>query len=330
MKVVVCMESTRASVVPDTELEGLWRDSLEALGAFDEIVIKKEAEVDGEILRGAAAVIGWKLNGGSLSEEFLEQFPNLRYVATLNHGYGAFDKMAAKRHGVTVTNTVYGDVTVAQFTMALLLELCSGTAVNDSYYRNHHFEQEGPRRNPPPQRQMMELYNKTIGIIGLGRIGLWVARMAQGFGMHVAAYSRHKKQGPEYAGIEQTSLEELLAASDVISLHCPLNEATKGMIDEAVISRMKDGVILLNTARGALIEEHALYQALVSGKVAAAGLDVLTGEPLQEKSELFLAPNTILTPHIAWLTPEALRRQVEAAASNLRAWLAGKPVSVIS
>ena len=175
-----------------------------------------------------------------------------------------------------------------------------------------------------------EIQGKKLGVIGLGAIGFAFAKMAQGFGMHVLAYSRHKKTGAEYDFIEQVSLDELLARSDFISLHTPHTPATEHMIDQDTIARMKDGVILINTARGALIDEQALADALASGKVLAAGLDVLTDEPPVCGSPLLTAPNTVITGHIAWLTRESRIRAIDMAIDNFRCYLEGHPVSIIN
>ncbi len=172
----------------------------------------------------------------------------------------------------------------------------------------------------------MELYGKTMGIIGLGHIGLCVAQTAKAFGMKVIAYSRSVKTGPEYDGIEQKSFQDVLALSDVVSIHCPLTEATRGLFDSTAFSQMKDGAILLNTARGEIIDEQALAKALETGKIYAAGLDVLTGEPLQKPSVLMSCPHTKLTPHMAWTPPESRIRGVYTEAANFKRWLHGEPI----
>ena len=167
-------------------------------------------------------------------------------------------------------------------------------------------------------------------MIGLGAIGFAFAKMAQGFGMHVLAYGRHKKEGAAYDFIEQVSLDELLARSDFISLHTPHTPATERMINQDTLAKMKDGVILINTARGALIDEQVLADALASGKVLAAGLDVLTDEPPVCGSPLLTAPNTVITGHIAWLTRESRIRAIDMAIDNFRCYLEGHPVSIIN
>lgn len=342
MRILVILEEIRGNIVSFEERERLWEEKLSQFMSTAEICIVRETDLgvstfSDSVCRDADVILGMKLKDGSLSEEFLNKHPKLKYVATFNHGFGNYDKEAAKRHGVTVTNTVYGDVTVAQFAMALLLNICHGITENSTYYREKHFSaagaghEEGQKtreatpnkkaKNPAPVTKQIELYGKTIGIIGLGSIGLRMARMASGFGMKVMAYSRHLKRGEEYDFIEQTSLEEVLKNSHVISLHCPLTEETRGLINTKTISQMKEGVILINTARGEVIVEEDLVHALRSGKVYAAGLDVVSGEPLGEKPPIFDCENVYITPHMAWLSEEAVYRQIEIAAENLKNWI---------
>lgn len=326
MKIVVCVEEIRGELAAYEELKDLWQEKLSAVAGTDEICIVRESELGDTAVREAVyenadAVLGMKLKDGSLSEDFLRRYPALKYVATFNHGFGSYDREAVRRHGVTVANTVYGDVTVAQFAMALLLTICHDITANSAYYKEEHFRRpEESGRNPSPVTPQMELYSKTLGIIGLGSIGLQTAKMAAGFGMKVIANSRHPKEGKEYELIEQVSMEEVLQNSDVISIHCPLTDATRGMINRETISRMKDGVILINTARGDIIVEKDLTEALNSGKIRAAGLDVVSGEPLKEKTEIFHCKNAYITPHMAWLTKEAVYRQVDVAVENFRRW----------
>ena len=175
----------------------------------------------------------------------------------------------------------------------------------------------------------MELYEKTVGVIGLGGIGYAFAKMANGFDTHVLSYSRHKKVGEKYDFIEQVSLDELLERSDVISIHCPLTEETFHMINKEAIEKMKDGVIIINTARGDIIDEEALYDALMKRKIYAAGLDVVSGEPRSSKSKIFYCNNALITRHIAWLPKEARFRAIDIAVDNLVNWMQGHSTSVI-
>ena len=176
----------------------------------------------------------------------------------------------------------------------------------------------------------IELYQKTMGIIGLGAIGLWTARMAKGFGMKVIANSRHKKTGPQYDGIEQVSMEEIFERSDVISIHCPHTKETENLLNREAFAKMKDGVIIINTARGIIIDEEALLEALESRKVYMAGLDVVANEPPQYQIPLMQSPYTFITSHIAWQPKAARLRAVDLAVKNFRSYLEGMPTSVIN
>lgn len=180
-----------------------------------------------------------------------------------------------------------------------------------------------------PIDKQIELYGKTLGIIGLGHVGLWVARMAQGFGMKVIASSHHIKTGPEYASIEQVSTEEIYARADVISLNCSANPSTVNIINKESIDKMKDGVIIINPSRGSLIDEDALCEALKSGKVYAAGLDATSADNSHSHIPLMDCPNAIITPHIAWSPSEAQLRVVDVAMANVKAWINGHTESSI-
>lgn len=168
-----------------------------------------------------------------------------------------------------------------------------------------------------------------MGIIGLGHVGLWVAKMAQSFGMKVIASSRRKKEGPEYEFIEQVSSDEVISRSDVISLNCSANASTEHIINAESIKKMKDGAILINPSRGSLIDEEALADALKSGKLYAAGLDATSADNTHKHIPLMDCPNAIITPHIAWAPFEAQLRVVDTAMENLKAWLDGCPKSVV-
>ncbi len=274
-----------------------------------------------EILRrakGAEIVI---TNKTPLTRETIEALlPELRYIGLLSTGYNIADIGAAREYGVPVCNIPsYSTEAVAQFTIALLLELC--------HHIGHHSDEVRRGRWSANadfcfwDTPLIELQGKTFGIVGFGRIGQAVAKIAAALGMRVIAYSPSKKDCP-YA--EQAPLDEVIAQSDVISLHCPLFEQTERLVNAESISRMRDGVIILNTARGPLIDEQALADALASGKVAGAGLDVLCEEPPRSGSPLLTAPNCIITPHIAWASKECRVRLMDIAVDNLRSFLAGE------
>lgn len=317
----------------DAFFEKLWKESLyDKLSEDDELVpldFMQMRDID-KAVEDLDAIIGVWITDDMVSEEFLTKHPKLKYMSTLSHGFGRIDKEACKKHGFTVTNTVYGDVTIAQFAMALLLDICHDIHTNDEYYRKEKWLPENKGTRFLALTRQIELYEKTFGIIGLGNIGLCVARMAAGFGMKVIAYSRHKKEGPEYDFIEQVSLDEIYERSDVISIHCPLTDETRNLVDHDAFEKMKDGVIIINTARGAIIDEEELVRQLNSGKVYAAGLDVLTGEPLSEPCEIMNCKNTRLTEHIAWAPVESRIRSIRIGCENFLNWKAGNPTSVVS
>lgn len=334
MKVVVCQGEAIGGEPSREELIALWKEELAKIPQIDEIVFREGFNYDKveEIAGDCDAMLGVWIKDNAYDDAFFSRHPNLKYIATSAHGFGKIDRAAAAKHGVTFTNTVYGDVTIAQFAMALLMDICHDIRLNDQGYKEameaHIPVQLG--RGLRVKTRQIELYEKTMGIIGLGSIGLWTAKMAAGFGMKVIAYSRHKKEGAEYDFIEQVSLEELLEQSDVISIHCPSTDETRGMINKDTIGKMKTGVILINTARGDIIVEPDLVEALHSGKVYAAGLDVVCNEPISDRIPLMDCPNAVITPHIAWAPLEARYRTVRLASQNLKNWIDGKPTSVIN
>ncbi len=317
------------------ELAGQW----EALrGKVPEVkkltVVRDDGSYTGEkldaLIGDADALLGLIIKKDTITRQFFEKHPGLKYIATVSHGYQEFDKQAAKEIGVTVTNTIYGDITIAQYTMALLLDICHNTGMQNDYLKKLYWLQEDKTPYVKSFSRQIELFDKTVGIIGLGAIGLAFAKMAAGMGMKVISYSRNKKSGEEYGFIEQCSMEELMARSDIISLSCPLTKETENLIDREKIAGMKDGVIILNTARGALIDEEALAEALNSRKVYAAGIDVMREEPPAVPGALMLNPYCRVTGHIAWMTKEASLRGIRMAIDNYASYLSGKPVSVIS
>lgn len=328
MKIAVCQgEAVGGSPSRDMLIQ-YWDKELKKIPDVEQI---DYYEVFNENMIGDHdAVVGAWIRDGFFNKEFFEKYPKLKYIATLGHGFGKVDVEAAKENHVTITNTIYGDVTIAQYAFALLMNICHHVDREDLYYKDKLKDGNGfqPGHKKVCTRQI-ELFEKTIGIVGLGNIGLWMAKMAQGFGMKVISYSRHKKQGDEYSFIEQVSLEELLKRSDVISIHCPLTDETRGMIDRAAIESMKDGVIIINTARGAIIDEEAMVEALHSGKIYAAGLDVVDGEPVRAWKPIFGCENASVTAHIAWAPEEARYRTVRLAAQNLKNWMEGHPTSMI-
>lgn len=335
MKIVVIQEEIIQTDITPAELTRHW-EQLKNLPGVDEVVIEVPShypspkELDSYI-GDADVVFGIWIGPGIINETFLAAHPNLKYIATLGHGWENFDVEMTRRCGLLISNTIYGAQTIAEYAFALLMDVCHHIAAHDARIKSINWSDPvNDGEFCKSVTRQIELYDKTIGVIGLGAIGFAFAKMAQGFGMHVLSYSRHKKTGSEYDFIEQVSLDELLARSDFISLHTPHTPSTEGMINKETIAKMKDGVILINTARGALINEQDLADALSSGKVLAAGLDVLTDEPPVSGSPLLTAPNTVITGHIAWLTRESRFRAIDMAIDNFKAYLKGTPQSIIN
>jgi glycerate dehydrogenase len=244
-------------------------------------------------------------------------------------GYNVVDVEAAKEHGAVVCNVpAYSTESVAQFVFALLLEICHHAWDHNLSVKNGDWS-SGPDFcfwNHP----LFELKGKTIGIIGYGRIGESVGKLARAFGMKVLAHSRTIKPGLENEDIHFVLLDELLENSDVVSLHCPLFPETKGLVNKENIDKCKDGVIIINTARGGLVVEEDMKSALESGKVAYFAADVVSTEPIKPDNPLLKAPNTIITPHIAWAPFEARQRLMNTSIENLRAFLKGNPQNVVN
>lgn len=268
-------------------------------------------------------------NKTPITRETLEQCPSIRFIGTLATGYNVVDVKAAAERKIPVCNIPgYGTQAVAQFTMGLLLELCHHIGAHSDSVK------AGEWSACPDfcywKYPQMELAGKTMGIIGFGSIGREVGRLAQAFGMKVLAYSRTRHPELETENCRYAELEELFSDSDVISLHCPLFPETEGIINRSGINKMKDGVLIINTARGPLIVESDLREALESGKVGGAALDVVSREPITPDNPLLEAPNIILTPHIAWAPKESRQRLMDIAAENLKAFLAGSPIHVVN
>ncbi len=217
----------------------------------------------------------------------------------------------------------YGTDAVAQFTFALLLEICHRVGLHDQAVHSGQWE-SAPAFSFWLTRQQL-LAGKTMGIIGLGRIGMAVAQLARAFGMEVLAHTRTEKMG-----IQCVDLDALLQRADVVSLHCPLLPETAGLICSSTIARMKDGAILLNTSRGGLLKEADVAQALESGKLGYAAVDVVSQEPILHHNPLLTAPNCIITPHMAWAPVESRQRLMECVEDNLRCFLAGTPQNVVN
>lgn len=268
-------------------------------------------------------------NKTPLPREVFDSCPNIRFVGVLATGYNVVDVNAAKEKGIPVANIpTYGTASVGQFAIALLLEIC--------HHIGHHNEavHEGRWESNPDwcfwDYPLIELDGKKMGIIGYGRIGQSTGRIAQALGMKVLAYDAYQNPALENENCRYATLDEVLGQSDVIALHCPLFPETEGIINKENISKMKDGVIILNNSRGPLIVEQDLADALNSGKVAAAGLDVVSTEPIKGDNPLLKAKNCIITPHISWAPKESRKRLMDIAVNNLEEYLKGTPVNVVN
>ena len=316
-------------VITDGYCENPGDLSWEPLKQFGELVIYDRTEDDEDkiIDRIGDADIAI-INKVPITERIMDACPNLKAIAILATGYNVVDIDAAKKRGIHVCNVpAYGTDAVAEFAMSLLLELC--------HHVGHHADavKEGRWESCPDfcfwDYPLMDLHGKTMGIIGFGRIGRTTGKLANAFGMKVLATgSRPTPEGEALA--DYVDLDTLLARSDVIALHCPLLPGTKDIICRKNIEKMKDGVIIINNARGGCVVEQDLADALNSGKVAAAGLDVVSTEPISGDNPLLAAKNCIITPHISWASRECRQRILDTTVENVRSFLAGTPKNVVN
>ena len=269
------------------------------------------------------------LNKCRMDEQILSQCPNLKWVGIIATGTDNLDLEACRRHGVSVANVPgYSTYSVAQMTFSLLLAICQCAERYDRAVKDGFWQLGIPQSyGLLPQ---MELYGKTFGVYGYGSIGRQSARIAKAFGMRVLVCTRTVR--PEYAadGVEFVDLDTLLRQSDVLSLHCPATPQTRGLISAEALQKMKRGAILLNTARGALVEEAAVTEALHTGQLGFYGADAFATEPLPADSPLRKEPHALLTPHIAWTTKEALQNLMDITTQNLRSFLDGNGEHIVN
>ena len=300
---------------------------LEALGevtVYDRTAYEESDLIAERIGDAEVAVI----NKTPISRATIERCPFLKAVAVLATGYNVVDCEAAKEKGIVVMNVpVYGTDNVSQYAVSLMLEMCSHIGMHsDSVHAGEWAENVDWCYWKAP---MVEVSGKTAGVIGLGRIGYNTARILQAMNMKVLAYDAYQNdKGREVA--EYVELDELLAKADFIFLHCPLFPATQGIINKETIAKMKDGVYLINNSRGPLVVEQDLFDALESGKIAGAAVDVVSTEPIKADNVLLKAKNCIITPHISWATKEARERIMQTTADNIRAYAQGNPANVVN
>ena len=297
----------------------------EALGDFEYYDRSDPGEVISRIGDAEAIIV----NKVPVTAQIMDACPDMKYIGITATGYNIIDIAAARDRGITVTNVpAYGTDIVAQFTIGLLLEICCHIGHHDKAVHEGRWAE--CKDFCFWDQQIMELAGKTMGIIGFGRIGKATGRIAQALGMNVIASVSDGHSEKISDMLCYGPVEEVIEKSDVIALHCPLTDKTAGIINRENIAKMKDGVIILNTARGPLVVEEDLAEALKSGKVAAAAVDVVSVEPIKEDNPLLSAPNCIITPHIAWAAKEARQRLMDIAVENLARYQAGDPVNVVS
>jgi glycerate dehydrogenase len=264
-----------------------------------------------------------------ISKEILQKAKNLKFIGVLATGYNVVDVDAAKELGIIVTNIpTYGTAAVSQMAFALLLEVCHHVWDHSEAVRRGDWTNNADWCfwNYP----LIELAGKTMGVIGYGRIGQATGKIAQAFGMNVLAYDEYQNKSLECETMKYVTLDELLEKSDVVTLHCPLFESTKGIINKNTIAKMKTNAILLNNSRGPLVVEQDLADALNSGRIFAAAVDVVSTEPIMMENPLVTAKNCIITPHISWAPKESRERLLNIAVDNLEAFVAGNPVNVVN
>ena len=301
--------------------------SWEALAALGELTVYDRTPADEIVSRISDAEIVIT-NKTPITRATMDACPNMRYIAVLATGYNVIDVNAAKEKGIPVSNVpTYGTAAVGQFAIAMLLEICHHVA--------HHSQSVyAGKWNACPDwcywdYPLIELDGKTMGIIGFGRIGQTTGRIAKAMGMHILAYDTFQSESGKAIG-EYVDLDTLLASSDVIALHCPLFPESEGIINKDTIAKMKDGVILLNNSRGPLIVEQDVADALNSGMIFAAGLDVVSTEPNRNDNPLLKAKNCLITPHISWAPKESRQRIMDCTVSNVAAFQSGAPVNVVN
>lgn len=292
-------------------------------------VIKYQRTLPGQVSEriGDAEIVF--LNKTIVTKEDLEKCPNVKFISVIATGYNTVDVDGARALGIPVANVPsYGTEAIGQHAIALLLEVTNHVGYHDNEVRKG-------RKNDANDwcfwdYSPIELENKTIGIVGLGRIGQITSKVAQAFGMKVLAYDSYKNDALENENCHYTDFDTLLANSDVIALHCPLFPETENIINKNTIKKMKDGVIIINNSRGALIAEQDLADALNCGKVYAAGLDAVRDEPISMDNPLLSAKNCYITPHISWAAVECRQRLIDYSLDNLKAFLEGRQKNIVN
>lgn len=314
-------------VILDSDRENPGDLSWEGIEMLGSTVIYDSTPYDEDIIieRLANADIA-VTNKTPLTEHVIANSPSLKYVTVLATGYNIVDTAAAGKRGIIVSNVPsYGTDSVAEFAVSLLLELCHHVGHHSDLVRSGMWEREG--RWCFWDSEQIELRGKTMEIIGMGRIGRRVADIASALKMNVITSSAHRKDDTPYRFVD---LDELFRQSDVISLHCPLTPETEEIINRSTIEKMKDGVLIINNSRGGLVNEKDLRDALISGKVKGAAVDVVSSEPVSSSNPLLTAPNCIITPHISWAAKEARERIMRTTEENIRSFIEGRPQNTVN
>ena len=268
------------------------------------------------------------INRVPITKQVIDACPNLRYIGTTGTGYNMIDLAAAKERGITICNAPeYGSNAVAQHTLALLLEIMGRVGdFNSLVHQDRWVREDSPE---VVAITTYELAGKTLGIFGAGNIGRRVAHLAAAFDMEIIAFDKYPSTDPAFNFIHYVDEETLLSKADVLSIHAPLNDATKGYFSKQRIAKMKDGAILLNAARGAIVDEQAVAEALNSGKLKAFATDVLSKEPPAADNPVYKHQKAIITPHVAWMPRETRERLLDIVSKNILAFIEGQPQNVV-
>jgi glycerate dehydrogenase len=298
------------------------------LDPFGEVVYHDVSTAEDVPQRAVGAAI-LLTNKSPIREATMDGLPELKFITVLATGFDCVDVVAARRRGIPVSNVPeYGTPSVAQYTFALLLELCHHVALHDRAVRDGEWTKQ-PDFSLRKTR-LVELAGKALGIAGYGRIGRRVGEIGRAFGMHILAFDPAPRGGSSEPGVAWCGLDELFARSDVITLHCPLIDATRFLVNRDRLRLAKPGAFLINTARGPLVVESDLAEVLNAGRLAGAAVDVASTEPIRPDNPLLAARNCLITPHIAWATEEARARLMETTVANVAAFLAGSPINVVN
>jgi glycerate dehydrogenase len=303
-------------------------NSWDAIASLGEIAVYPRTS-PGELIDRASGAEVLIVNKTPLSADTIQKLPALKLIAVTATGYNIVDVLAATRRGVIVANVPeYGTDSVAQFVFSLLLEMCNRVGLHDAAVKSGEWERciDWTFFKAP----LIELAGLTMGLIGFGRIGVRMGELANAFGMRVIASTRTPGKAPSYQPFAFRAIDEVFAEADVISLHCPITPQTQGLVNHRRLSLMKPTAMLINTARGGLVVESDLADALRTGRLSAAAIDVVTVEPIRGDNPLLTSPRCLITPHIAWATLAARRRAMQTTAENISSFLHGKPIHVVN